>query len=175
MWGDGLWGWSGARLKGWGASAAINGPPPAWRSLPPRDGAHSSGRWQRSARQQQSWPPRAARPAFELPSQVVSQPSSDGPKKPPRFPAELIAAIPAATAAPVSMDPGKLQNSAIAVRLPAIANVMKITVKTVLSAKYALRIRPMPPRMEATVACHRFSLVRSAWRVAMIITPTLIA
>src|SRR3954469_2983742 len=54
MWGDGLWGWSGARLKGWGASAAINGPPPAWRSLPPRDGAHSSGRWQRSARQQQS-------------------------------------------------------------------------------------------------------------------------
>ena len=84
-----------------------------------------------------------------------------------------MAAIPAATAAPVKIDPGKLQKSAIAIRLPAFATVMNKTVRTVLSEKDALRIKPRPPSIAAKEACQRFSLVRSAFLVTTSIIATL--
>src|SRR3954468_8008815 len=108
--------------------------------------------------------PRTAPPAVLLPSQSVRPPSRYGPTKPPRLPTELTAASPAATPAPTRIEPGKLQNSDIDSRPPALATVMHATVSHVLSANAALSARAAPPSAAAPAACQRFSLRRSARR-----------
>jgi uncharacterized protein YcfJ len=81
------------------------------------------------------------------------------------LPKELMAARPAATPTPVSNEPGKLQNSAVATSAPLVASDSSTAVTRVLSVQTALSARHAPPRIAAAVACQRFSLSRSARRV----------
>jgi arabinofuranosyltransferase len=102
----------------------------------------------------------AMRPPRKLSVAVFTRPTSDGPTKPPRFPIELISAMPPAAADPVRNAVGSVQNGPSAPQMPAAAmqNETSDSRGTVL---YPLSSRPAAPASAGNVTCHRRSPVLS--------------
>src|SRR5262249_52787455 len=83
-----------------------------------------------------------------------------GPTKPPRLPNELINAIVAAAAVPLTNMPGIAQHVGSALQMPAAATESANTPSTASWAN-AVATRPMAPTPAATAACTHRSRVRS--------------
>src|SRR6516164_83149 len=96
----------------------------------------------------------------------------DGPKKPPRFPSELIQAMLAAAAMPVRNIGGIDQNGPLLPENPIAAIDMPTRDHTVPTVRPAMT-RPMVETMHARQRFHRRSPIRSeiAPQVSMLMAP----
>lgn len=105
-------------------------------------------------------PPRIHRETDILPVLSITTPTSVGPTNPPRFPTELINAIPPAAAVPLKNVVERAQKGAIADFNP-INDIIRAAIPIYGFCSQALKPKPSAAENAATATCHRLSPVLS--------------
>src|SRR5437016_5313763 len=93
----------------------------------------------------------------------LSAPTEYGPANPPRFPTELIRAMPPAAAVPLRKDVGSAQNGPSIHQIPNAVRDAAISVHTHEWKNTDMTVKPMAAAKAGMAACHRRSLVWSEW------------
>lgn len=104
-----------------------------------------------------------------LPVLSLIEPMMIGARKPPKFPIELIRAIPPAAARPDSTAEGIVQNSPSTVKIPVVAIVMITTVEKRFDAANGKHKNAAAPTKPQSATCQRRSAIRSELRPINII------
>src|SRR5437899_1641594 len=93
----------------------------------------------------------------------LSAPTEYGPANPPRFPTELIRAMPPAAAVPLRNDVGSAQNGPNIHQMPKAVRHAATSVHAHECRNTEMIARPMAAAKAGTAACHRRSFVWSEW------------
>ena len=111
------------------------------------------------------------KPPAKLPVWSLTQPIMAGPAKPPKFPIELMVAMPVAAAAPDKNMVGMLHSGGLEQLMPTLTMVNAAIRPNILPVLAAIA-SPTAAVKQAKATCHVRSLVLSEWRDHRIMATT---